>query len=186
MGPTAREMHTASWIDDDSMIVSGGRQEDGSFCADLWILDTKQWRWNLIGALPSPRCAHGALTFKDPDFGVGLCVYAGFNGVDRIFEDLKYSKLIKIEDTGESPPLAVYISPIFYLSIKPSTSTSVSLLHTVKLEEWKDGDLNIQPCQRFGHACCPGGGNGEKPDFFVFGGVNISKDLSDLWQFQAK
>ena len=49
------------------------------------------------------------------------------------------------------------------------------------------------PSQRFGLACCVGNtssktdGKGEgKNSFFVFGGVNICQDLSDLWRFEAK
>lgn len=79
LGPSPREMHSATRLSWSRILIAGGRGSDGTVLSDGAILDTDTWRWEPC-KLPRkafPRCAHSLSS------GPGaLKMYGGFTGED--------------------------------------------------------------------------------------------------------
>ena len=95
-GPDAREMHSTCATPRGSMLIAGGRNEQGTVLSDVWELrpappgsavspaasDVLVWHKRSDLTLEVPRCAHGAAVLcMPPGDAAQLCIIGGFTGL---------------------------------------------------------------------------------------------------------
>jgi hypothetical protein len=78
--PSPREMHCGCMIDQQSLLVYGGRDPEGKILCDAAVLDIKEMRWRTIEPTPFSRCAHSIVTLAPRDAEPLILIYGGFGG----------------------------------------------------------------------------------------------------------
>lgn len=88
--PAPRELHAATMIESNRIIVTGGRHVNGVY-QDGFELCLDSWRWSKVENLPFPVCAHTIFRFEDGS----LAYFGGWDGKESVLNDLWYKGIGK-------------------------------------------------------------------------------------------
>mmetsp|Transcript_13 Transcript_13/g.16 ORF Transcript_13/g.16 Transcript_13/m.16 type:complete len:449 (-) Transcript_13:210-1556(-) len=162
-GPCEREMHImVAYRPPGSLsshlLVSGGRSADGAVLQDLYTLNTGTWIWSRLLDPPAARCSHVGAYFPSQ----------ARNAVAKGSSIARQTEGQHCSGGGE----------LWVFGGFNGTSNTISntiMVYEIDKDEWNAPLLYPVPQERFGHsACCI------DEVMYVFGGVNMSSDLSDL------
>jgi hypothetical protein len=169
--PEARELHMATFLTKDEILFSGGRNIHGQVCNDMALLNIKTWKWQLIPICEWNRCSHFATKIGKDKWTLS---YGGWDGGQNILNDI-WIYVHEAETWFQAMPKEK----------EPTDSDSDS---DSKKKEY-------QAEERFGHTGCllpvrlpvddvdksEEEGKTFKQQLLIFGGMNVHKDLNDLF-----
>jgi hypothetical protein len=190
--PAGREMHAAA-LQEQKMIISGGRSETG-LCTDFYCLDTKEWRWSLLGKFP-PRCSHSMhILNNSQSSGSGgddleLLIFGGTDGISFYNDVILYSRALIQREQKESQPLDELCrkcnGPHGFINLAGGNSGETVHGEGEKGSKApaKSKEAEVQlPMHRFAHSLTQlpnTNSSNTVASFVLFGGVNAEEDLND-------
>ncbi|ETO12870.1 Kelch motif family protein [Reticulomyxa filosa] len=126
--PCARDRHSLTVVNEDSLLLFGGFGNEQEFLSDLWCFDIKAKTWTLLpeqGTVPSPRYEHAAV-------GIGpFLVVAGgksskggmsdlyvFDWAKQIWNVPKFEEDVKIDPAWGQSAVVFHNKSDFSFSLK--------------------------------------------------------------------